>query len=497
MKRRYLLGIDIGTSSVKVALVDEEGHLKDTAQRNNRVYRHHPGWEEMNTSDLWKNILDCLYEMKERGREMRDVCGIGISCLCPGLVAMDESGKVLVEPIIYSDRRSVEQAEVIKTLMGEEELFQITANRIMAGAFSATSMLWIKKHRPQEYAKTKYFGHLNTWLGNVLTGEFAIDYTNASYTSLFETVKGYGGSWSEKLCHLLGIDREKLPPLLASSKVLGNLNNADLLELGFSQEIKVVIGAADTPCAALATGVLEPGDVCESVGTTNVLTMCVDRPKFSRQFINRCHLAEGRWIYQGAMSYTGASYQWFHDHFFSEETTLEEMNRQAQSSPPGANGVVFLPYMNGERSPVWDNHAKGMFFGITLQNTKADFNRAILEACGYGMRQLFAIAQKTSGHEFQRLHSIGGGAKSITWAQIKADITGKEIVILDANHMAPIGAALLCGVGCGVFKDLAQASRAVEKKVFHVISPDVNLQENYQKNYQTYIALYPSVKQLF
>jgi len=215
---------------------------------------------------------------------------------------------------------------------------------------------------------------------------------------------------------------------------------------------------------------------------------------------------EGTWIYQGAMSYTGAAYQWFRDKFCqdlmeeaagSKKNSFTFMNEEAEKAAPGCGGVVFLPYMQGERSPVWGPYARGVFFGVSLKSERKEFNRAVMEGCGYGLRQLCEIAEKVTGEKLEKFASIGGGAKSDLWAQMKADITGKAIEILDMNDMAPVGAALLAGVGAGIFKDPVEASEKVEKKLYKKVTSSDKYQDVYEKNYQIYIRLYQQVKELY
>lgn len=507
MEREYLLGVDVGTTSIKVAIIDKNAKLLGISSSSYRLITPNQDYVQIDAADLWEAYLKCL-RLLFKGKEIDPgkIAGIGISSLCPGLAAMGEKGEILVDPIIYSDRRSTEEAEIIRKAVGEEKLFELTANNVMAGAHSGTSMLWIKRNLPELYEKTRYFGHINTMMAQKMTGNYAIDYSNASYTNLFETVKGHKGNWSDFLCERIGIAKEKLPPLLSSTDVVGGLISQDLIEMGIPEGTPVVIGGADTPCATLAAGVTKAGDVCESVGTTNVLTICVDEPKFDKSFINRCHVVEGTWIYQGAMSHTGASYQWFRDNFCqdlvkeaagSNQNSFTLMNEEAAKANPGCDGVVFLPYMLGERSPVWDAYARGVFFGVSLQSTRKEFNRAVMEGCGYGLRQLCEIAERVTGRELTGFASIGGGAKSELWAQIKADITGKNIRILDMNDMAPVGATLLAGVGAGIYRDLQDASGRVEKKVFKEVKSSREHEEVYEKRYQVYTKLYPQVKELY
>ena len=500
---KYLLGVDIGTTSLKVALIDENAKLVGTGNSKYTLITPDQQSVQIDAESMWNAFVSSVRKLKDDGIDLSRVAGIGISSLCPGLIAMGENGEVLVDPIIYSDRRSTEEAEIILDAVGAETLFEYTANSSMAGAFSGSSMLWIKRHLPDEYAKTKYFGHLNTFLGYRMTGTFGIDYSNASYTNMFETTGGK--RWSEYLCDKIGIDSRKLPPLHEATDVIGGLIHEDLTGLGIPKGTPVVMGGADTPCATLAAGVTMAGDVCESVGTTDVLTICVDKPVFDKGFINRCHVVPGTWIYQGAMSFTGAANEWYLNQFYGDileqsaslGEAFKRVNHEAELANPGCDGVVFLPYMLGERSPIWDPYARGVFFGISLKTTRREMNRAVLEGCGYGLRQLSGIAERITGIPIKRFTSIGGGAKSDVWAQIKADITGKDIEVLDINDMAPLGAALLGGVGAGVFRDVFEASEKVEKKVYRVFRSTHDNDDVYEKRFQTYLKLYPALKDIF
>lgn len=502
---KYLLGVDVGTTSLKVAVIDKNAKLLGIASSKYRLITPDQCSVQIDAESMWTAFVTCIRLLRDgKGIDLSGLAGISISSLCPGLVGMGADGEVLVDPIIYSDRRSTEEAEFILRAVGRERLFEITANSSMAGAFSGSSMLWIKNHLPEEYSRVRYFGHLNTFLAHRMTGKFGIDYSNASYTNLFET--SGGKKWSEEICGKVGIDMEKLPELHDSTDVMGGLLNRELLSMGIPEGIPVAIGGADTPCATLAAGVTGNGDVCESVGTTNVLTVCVDKPIFDRGFINRCHVVPGTWIYQGAMSFTGAANEWFLNEFYHElilanasdkGNAFRMMNQEAAKAEPGCGGVVFLPYMLGERSPIWDPYARGVFFGISLKTERRDMNRAVLEGCGYGLRQLAEIAERITGNRIQEFCSIGGGAKSEIWAQIKADITGKDIKILDMCDMAPVGAALIAGVGAGVFKDIHEASERVEKKICRIVKASHSNDEIYERRYQVYKSLYPVLKDTF
>ncbi len=502
---RYLLGIDIGTGSVKVALLNEDAKVLALAAREYGIIRPRPGYEQIDRHDLWNKFIEALIEVSgQPSADLTQVAGIGISCLCPGLTAFSSDGEVLLDPILYTDRRSIAEADYIKATVGPERLFSITANSAMAGAISGTSMLWVKNHQPEVYAKIKYFGHVNTLFGALLTGCYGIDYSNASYTALFDTAGSR--TWSQALCDAIGIDLAKLPPLLKSTDIVGGLTNQVVIALGIPAKTPVVIGGADTPCASITCGVLRHGDACESVGTTNVLTICTEKPNFNPGFINRCHVVDGKWIYQGAMSNTGASYRWAREELSkdlkaraaqTDGDTYALMNQEVAQTKPGAGGIVFLPYMAGERCPIWDPYAKGVFFGVTLDSKRGDMLRAILEGCGYGMRQLYEIAEQVTGTRYTRLLSVGGGAKNRVWAQIKADITGKTIETLDISEAAVIGAALLAGVGVGIYASVENAAAHIEHNIYQVMTPNPENEELYTKLYKIYMTLYPRIKELY
>lgn len=501
----YLLGIDVGTGSIKVGVIDEDTKLVAIESKEYEIIREKDDWAQIDTDCMWKSFLSCLQELFQKQKiDASKIRGIGISCLCPGLTAFDENNNILLNPIIYTDRRSVAEAEYIKRVVGEKELFRITANNVMAGAISGTSMLWVKNHMPDIYEKTKYFGHVNTMMGALLTGKVAIDYSNASYTALFETAGSK--TWSEALCKKIGIDSTKLPPLRKSTDVIGGLIKQELIDFGIPRGTPVVIGGADTPCASITCGVTKHGDACESAGTTNVITICTEKPIFDPGFINRCHVVDGTWIYQGALSNTGASLRWareelckdLKEHAQQEDVnTYDLMNKEASESQAGSGGIVFLPYMAGERSPIWDPYSKGVFFGVTLKSQRKDLIRAIMEGCGYGLRQLSEIAERVTGNEYKEFVSVGGGSKSEVWAEIKSNITGKKIIILDISEGAVIGSALLAGVGIGMFKDIQEATDKVERKVNKVITPSSEYDDIYEKGYKIYLELYPRIKELY
>ncbi|MGE4282441.1 MAG: FGGY-family carbohydrate kinase [Clostridia bacterium] len=501
----YLLGIDIGTSSTKVAVLRTDGSLVAIERQEHSILTPHEGWAEISINDVWNEFLFLLKKIADTSKiDLKAVKAIGISCLCPGLMAFDKDGEPLVNPIIFMDRRSSEEVGIIRDKIAEDDLSKISGNKLMPGACSVTSMLWIKRNQREVYKSTKYFGHINTFFIHKLTGKFGMDYTNASYTGLFETAGGQ--KWDENICRTVDIDVEKLPPLISSDAVAGELISEDVMAIGLSRGTPVAMGGADTACSALAVGVIDHNQVFESVGTTNVITVCSERPKFDTRFMNRCHVIKDRWLYHGAMSSTGASLKWFRDEFctdliLQEEKTgvsaYQEMDELVCKSVPGANGIIFLPYLSGERTPVWDPNARGVFFGLTLQSRKSDVVRAILEGCGYGLKQIIEIAEKRTEKKINEFVSIGGGAKSKVWGQIKSDITGKTIKALDFNDAAVIGAMLLAGLAAGIYKSPFEAQSNISKNIYRTFHPQQQYQQVYESRFEIYKSLYPNLKELY
>ena len=469
-----------------------------------RVEHPRGDWSQISADTLWNGMLSCLQRIAAR-HSLSGVAGIGFSCMSPGLIAFDRAGNVLVDPILYSDRRSGGEAQEILSRVGLDELFPITANNVMAGAISVTSMLWVRNHQPEIYEKIHQFGHINTLMAYRMTGEYAIDRSNASYTGLFDTVGER--AWSPLLCGRLGIDEALLPPVLDSPQVCGILTAPEVIACGVPPRTPVVIGGADSPCASLACGVIAPGDICQSVGTTNVLTVCTDKSVFSRAYLNRCHVVPGLWIYQGAMSNAGSALTWARDTLCPDlalrarqenRSVFALMDEEAMTCAPGAGGVVFLPYLSGERCPVWDSKAKGVFFGIRQESARRDLVRAVLESTCYATRQLLDIAETVSGRRYPVLDTVGGGAKSLVWTQMKADILNRSMRMLRMTDASMLGAAMLAGIGAGVFRDAGEAA-ALHKKEGTLVQPRASEADRavYDRRFETYLSLYDRLKDLF
>jgi len=491
----YLLGVDVGAQSVKVALFDGKGNVLGMAQLPHAVLRPHRGWAEADPDRWWEAFLKGLKEASDRaGVPPAQITGVGLSTMCPSLVAMDREGRALRPSILYLDRRSLAQVEAFLSSVGLERIFDITGNRVAPGTYSGSSMRWIKDHEPDVFARTFRFGHANSFLAARLTGHFAMDWTNASFTGLFETGRSRG--WSLELCEAWGIPVEKLPEPLPSWARVGAVSRAAAGLTGLLAGTPVAIGGADTACSALGAGVTEPGQVFETAGTSDVLAFVTDHPRFDIRFMNRCHVVPDRWLAMGALLSPGAALSWLRDQILSVER-YGVLDEEAEQSGAGANGVLFLPYMQGERSPIWDPFARGVFFGLSLETTRGDLVRALMEGTAYALRQNLEIAKKDLGLEVDRIRVGGGGAKSDLWCQIKADILGTPLLRLDKEETAALGASILAGIAAGYYPDYRAGVEAAAARPVRSFLPRAELFPVYEQTYQVFCGLYPRLRESF
>ncbi len=488
-----LLGIDVGTYNLKTALWREDGTLVTTCRREYGVRHPHPLWAEQDPATWWNALTATVQEaVRTTAVDPSRICGIGISAFVPPLVPLDAQGRVLRPAVLSFDQRSVPQAARLRHAVGHE-VFAIAGNRIAPGAFSATSMVWLKEREPQVFEATHTFVHVNGYLVYRLTGRLTMDYSNASMTLLFNPAKH---QWSGDLCDVIGVPRAKLPAAVGAWEVVGTVT-ADAGEaLGLPQGIPVVAGGNDSTCSMLGAGVIEPGMVLESIGTSIVLAYVTDRPVYDARLMNRCHVVPDRWVNVAGMSTPGAAYRWFRDELGSAETAVAAqqqtnpyhlMDAAAARSPPGARGLLFLPYLSGERSPIWNPKARGVVFGLTLNHTRGDVLRSILEGGAYAVRDNLDVFT-ARGFAVQAIRITGGGARSPLWRQIMADVLGVPLFIPSTVETATLGAAILAGCGAGVYRSpQAAAHRLVKVVAGETPRPHLHAR------YETYFTLFKTI----
>jgi xylulokinase len=482
-----LVGIDAGTSAIKVCAFDREGKLLAKAQRSVPVVTPLPLWAEVDLERYWELVSEALREVTAR---VGTVVSVGLSTTCPTTVVLDAQGQPLRAGIVYLDGRA---QDVLRDVCGADaEGYQArTGNRASPSTCWAANLLWIQHHEPQVWAKTRHICTLNGFLGLRLAGALALDPTQASYSGLMD-VREPQARLSPELMRLWSVPADRVPPLLAGSDRLGGVTAQAASTTGLPAGTPVALGVADTAAAAFAINLRERGDVFESVGTSGVITFCLDQPQFDATFLNRYHVMPGRWLAHGAMSTLGGAFGWLQSKVWPEVRSLPELVRMAQDSEPGANGLLFLPYLAGERSPIWDTEASAAWIGLRLAHTRGDMVRAVFEGAAFGLRQILECAERRWGHYPQRLVGVGGGAHSRFWGQIKADILGLDYATAESTDAAALGAALLGGVAGGVYRGLADENLPGIQVAPQDIHPGPAARRAlYDRHHEVFKALYP------
>ena len=445
--------------------------------------------------------------LKSRDVAPTDIAAISVDCLCPSLIPVNRGGAPLTNSVFFMDRRSIEEANLMEEKIGTKRFFSVAGNRIAHSAFSAPMMLWMKRKHPEVFDQTWKFLHGNGFIERYLTGQFSMDWTNASFTLLFETRNRR--RWSSRLCDELGIPVDKLPDLVAPWGVVGEVTQEASRGTGLARGTPVIAGGADTPCAALGVGAVENGEAMEDGGTATKLAVVMDKPNFPIETLNRCHVVPDRWLLVAASSTTGALLRWVRDLLDGYQLEAKRrgvdayrlMDEDAARSPPGANGVIVLPYFapGGERSPIWDPYARGVIFGLTLANKRRDVVRAVLEASAYALNDNIVMIER-HGIRIGTLRLSGGQASSKLWRGIKADVTRKTVALTTHVEATAFGTALLAGYGAGLYSDLARTAKELAT-VRETRRPARAGARRYRENFtafkDTYGLLRPKFEELY
>jgi xylulokinase len=498
------LSLDVGTSGVKACLFTADGACHGERSAALNILTPRPGWSELDLERMWEGVVKTSHNLVTSLEAGRRVVGIGLSVASPTVVAVDSTGRALSNGLTYADTRAQRRLDRIRKLVGDGRYRQLTGNRLALALCSAAAMLHLVDEVGASGPGGLRTGHLNSYLVCRLTGRWVIDWTNASFTGLVNLRTP--GEWSPEACEALEFPARLLPELVAPWEPIGRLSAEAAAELGLGRSVVVVAGAADTACSAYAVGCVNDAEVFESAGTSGVLTVCYARPLGSPLFLNRAHVVPGRWLSHGAMSAAGAAVRWLRDAVFSDVGSGASqpddyawINAEAAKSVPGAGGVVFLPYLLGERTPVWDPDARGAWMGMSVGTGRHDLVRSVLESAGYGMRQMLEIEETRRGFEVDEVLIVGGGARNRLWTQIKADITGKRYCKAGEVESASRGAATLAAVGLGAHDDVWAASAAIGSPESELVEPttDPSVREIYGRRYRVFKSLYPALRELF
>ena len=486
----YLLGIDIGTSSCKVALFRPDGSVAASAGSDYPVSYPRKGWAEQDPRDWWNGVCRAIRAViGESGIDPAEIAGIGVDGQSWSAIALDASGEVLCPTPIWTDTRSTEICRETAEQLTEEKLFSTCGNPVQPG-YTWPKILWYRKYRPEVFEKTDKILQSNSYIVYRMTGEITQDLSQGYGLACFNM---RSGCWDDEVCRMLGIPRSFLPEIMSCHQIAGRLTKEAAEQTGLKEGTPVAAGGLDAACGTLGAGVVSPGQTQEQGGQAGGMSICIDRYAADPRLIMGFHVVPGRWLLQGGTTGGGGALKWLRE-TMCPELSFEEMSALAEKEPAGSGGVTFLPYMAGERSPIWNPDACGVFFGLSFATTRGQMIRACMEGVAYALRHNLETA-KAAGAEAQTLRAMGGSANSRIWTQIKADVTGCGIEVPGSDTATTLGAAMLAGVGTGVWNSFEEAARQTVK-VKKQYEPDPDRRAFYDEGYGTYRKLYENLKDL-
>lgn len=497
----YLLGIDIGTSGTKTVLFDKDGSTVASSTFEYPMYQPDIGWAEQDPDDWWKATCYTIKAvLSKSGVNPKNIKGVGLSGQMHGAVLLDGEGNVLRKAIIWCDQRTELECGQITGLIGAERLIQITANPALTG-FTASKIMWVKNNEPQIFKKIKKILLPKDYIRFRLTGEYATEVSDASGMQLMDIPKR---QWSGEVLDKLGIERSQLGEMYESQEVSGKVNHTGAELTGLREGTPVVGGAGDQAAGAVGNGIVKPGIVSSTIGTSGVVFAYSEKISIDPggRVHTFCHAVPDTWHIMGVTQGAGLSLKWFRDNFCIEEKRVAGlmntdpyilMDQEAEKVRPGCNGLIYLPYLMGERSPHLDAAAKGVFFGLSAKHEKPDMLRAVMEGVVFSLKDCLEII-KGMGVEVNEVRASGGGGKSPLWRQMQADVFGTDVATINSSEGPALGVALLAGVGTGLYSSVAEACDTV----INVKSRQEPVQEvnrEYMKYYKIYCRLYNSLKQ--
>lgn len=496
----FLLGIDIGTSACKVAVFSKDGTVHAAVSKEYPVYYPHPGWAEQNPDEWWDAVCKAIRQaMSERTISPDRIAGIGIDGQSWSAIAVDKDGNVLANTPIWMDTRTQSICERINQTIGADKIFELCGNMLQP-SYTTAKILWYKENLPEVFEKTHKILQSNSFIAYRLTGVFSQDICQAYGLHCFNMRTG---SWDKEMCQALGIPFRFLPDIAACHQVIGTVTEDAASQTGLIPGIPVVAGGLDAACAALGAGVVHAGETQEQGGQAGGMSICIDRYAADPRLILSYHVVPHQWLLQGGTTGGGGVMRWLEQELGSYErsiapqtgkSSLQQYNDIAGAVPPGSDGLVFLPYMSGERSPIWDPNARGVFYGLDFGKTKGHLIRSAMEGVAYSLKHNLDVAESV-GAVVKELLAVGGSANSALWMQIKSDITGKPLAVPTSDTAATLGAAILAGVGVGMYESFEAAVKETVQ-ITRRYEPNMDNQKIYQKNYDTYLALYDNLKGL-
>ena len=502
-----LLGIDLGTSGVKAALfAADDGRLIADALVDYPLYHPHPGWAEQDPSDWWQAtitaIRSCLTKGAAGGVQAADIRGIGLSGQMHGVVLLDEQQQVVRPCIIWADQRSDAQSRWMTERVGASKLIEYVSNPALTG-FTAPKLLWVRDNEPEVFARARTLLLPKDYIRFRLTGVKAMEISDAAGTCLLDVKNGV---WSQEVVRAIELDPALLPDVVPADAVAGTISEEVAGLTGLRAGTPVAGGGADNACGAVGNGVVVPGLALVSVGTSGVVLAHANSPQVDLSGpVPRVHTfnhaVPNAWYLMGVTQGAGLSLHWVRDNLGMPERALENwtgqdayelLSQEAAGAPAGSDGLIFLPYLQGERTPHLDPYARGGWIGLTARHDRHHLIRSVYEGVAFSLRDCFTIL-KEQGLQIEQMRATGGGAKSTLWRQIIADVLNTELVVTNASEGPAFGAALLAGVASGVYSTVQEACEQTVR-VIERTAPNPATQQAYNQAYETYTALYPALK---
>jgi xylulokinase len=490
----YWIGLDIGTGGSRALLVDSAGRVRyaHTAPHK-EMEMARPLWAEQDPDDWWRAAQEAIRGvLKAAGATGDSVRGIGLSGQMHGLVVLDDQNQVIRPSLIWCDQRSQQQVDYINSKVGAAKVLEYTANPVLTG-FTLPKLLWVRDEEPRNFERVRKVLLPKDYIRFRLTSEFATEVSDASGTAFFDVVKR---DWAYGMLDALGLDRSILPRVFESSEITGTVTADAAESTGLQAGSPVVGGGGDQAASAIGNGIVEEGAVSCTVGTSGVVFAYLKEPAYDPEgrVHTFCHAMPGTWHVMGVTQGAGLSLQWFRN-VLMPGTDYNDLTAEATLSPAGAQGLFWLPYLMGERTPHLDAAARGAWIGLTAKHQRSDLIRAILEGVCYSQRDCLEIIQGL-GAPVTKVRLSGGGARSPFWHQLFADIFNRRVVSLETQEGSAFGAALLALVGTGEYKSAREACAAVIKEV-EVKDPDASCASFYERAYALYRSLYPALRQSF
>ena len=482
------VGIDLGTSAVKLLLMDGEGKIQKIVSREYPLYFPHPGWSEQKPEDWYEQVMDGMKELIAEADKSK-VAGISFGGQMHGLVILDKEDQVIRPAILWNDGRTYEECDYLNNVIGKEKLSEYTANISFTG-FTAPKILWVKNKEPENFKKIVKIMLPKDYIAYKLTGVNCTDVSDASGMLLMD-VKNR--RWSKEMCEICGISEEMLPKLYESYECVGTVKPEIARELGIPETVKVAAGAGDNAAAAVGTGTVGDGMCNISLGTSG--TIFISSEKFGVDKNNALHAfahADGHYHLMGCMLSAASCNKWWMDEIIG---TSDYGAEQKKIGALGENHVYFLPYLMGERSPHNNPKARGTCIGMTMDTTRADMTQAVLEGVAFALRDSFEVA-KSLGIKIERTKICGGGAKSPLWKKMIANILNLKVDVIESEEGPALGGAMLAAVACGEYKNVEEAAAKIVR-IVDTVEPEEELVKKYDERYQQFRQIYPACRPLF